>query len=156
MSVFVSSTVQTEAPVNLTHTIADAGGDETGHKINLTWQYPVPSHLQYGWITLVYELQYRREAEPDNWKVQYNENLVNSGSTPGLYILLLSLSLFFFCFTTGEVSTERASCAAAWSACGQLRGQSSLSFSKLRLVEQLELLKPDDYSIQDSYRYDDW
>uniref|UniRef100_A0A3P8VMG2 Growth hormone/erythropoietin receptor ligand binding domain-containing protein n=1 Tax=Cynoglossus semilaevis TaxID=244447 RepID=A0A3P8VMG2_CYNSE len=92
----VADIVQTEAPVNLTHTIADAGGDETGHKINLTWQYPVPSHLQYGWITLVYELQYRREAEPDNWKVQYNENLVNSGSTPGLYILLLSLSLFFF------------------------------------------------------------
>ncbi|XP_024918466.1 prolactin receptor-like isoform X3 [Cynoglossus semilaevis] len=67
----VADIVQTEAPVNLTHTIADAGGDETGHKINLTWQYPVPSHLQYGWITLVYELQYRREAEPDNWKVKY-------------------------------------------------------------------------------------
>lgn len=61
--------VQTEAPVNLTHVLTDAGGDETGHSVLLSWTYPVPSDLQYGWITLVYELQYRRVTEPDNWKV---------------------------------------------------------------------------------------
>lgn len=68
-SVFCVSTVQTEAPVNLTYTLTDAGGDELGHNALLSWTYPVPSHLQYGWITLVYELQYRRVNEPNNWKV---------------------------------------------------------------------------------------
>ncbi|XP_051283822.1 prolactin receptor-like isoform X1 [Dicentrarchus labrax] len=67
----VAEIVQTEAPVNLTHELADAGGDEMGHDALLSWTYPVPSDLKYGWITLVYELQYRRITEPDNWKVKY-------------------------------------------------------------------------------------
>ncbi|XP_076579460.1 prolactin receptor isoform X1 [Chaetodon auriga] len=67
----VAEIVQTEAPVNLTHVLTDAGGDETGHSVLLSWTYPVPSDLQYGWITLVYELQYRRVTEPDNWKVKH-------------------------------------------------------------------------------------
>uniref|UniRef100_A0A3P8SFE8 Fibronectin type-III domain-containing protein n=1 Tax=Amphiprion percula TaxID=161767 RepID=A0A3P8SFE8_AMPPE len=67
----VADIVQTEAPVNLTYTLTDAGGDEMGHNALLTWRYPVPSDLQYGWITLVYELQYRRVTEPDNWKVKH-------------------------------------------------------------------------------------
>ncbi|KAG7215661.1 hypothetical protein INR49_022016 [Caranx melampygus] len=57
----VAEIVQTEAPVNLTYTLSDAGGDEMGHNAQLAWTYPVPSDLQYGWITLVYELQYRRK-----------------------------------------------------------------------------------------------
>uniref|UniRef100_A0A3Q1GMD0 Prolactin receptor-like n=1 Tax=Acanthochromis polyacanthus TaxID=80966 RepID=A0A3Q1GMD0_9TELE len=67
----VAEIVQTEAPVNLSYTLTDAGGDEMGHNALLTWRYPVPSDLQYGWITLVYELQYRRITEPDNWKVKH-------------------------------------------------------------------------------------
>uniref|UniRef100_A0A3B5AP82 Growth hormone receptor-like n=1 Tax=Stegastes partitus TaxID=144197 RepID=A0A3B5AP82_9TELE len=67
----VAEIVQAEAPVNLTYTLTDAGGDEMGHNALLTWRYPVPSDLQYGWITLVYELQYRRITEPDNWKVKH-------------------------------------------------------------------------------------
>ncbi|XP_071335790.1 growth hormone receptor-like isoform X2 [Trachinotus anak] len=67
----VAEIVQTEAPVNLTYTLTDAGGDEMGHNVLLSWTYPVPSDLQYGWITLVYELQYRRVTEPDNWKVKH-------------------------------------------------------------------------------------
>ncbi|XP_054480148.1 growth hormone receptor-like [Anoplopoma fimbria] len=67
----VAEIVQTEAPVNLTYELMDAGGDEMGHSAVLTWTYPVPSDLQYGWITLVYELQYRRVTEPDNWKVKH-------------------------------------------------------------------------------------
>ncbi|XP_042369186.1 prolactin receptor-like [Plectropomus leopardus] len=67
----VAEIVQTEAPVNLTYTLTDAGGDEMGHNALLSWAYPVPSDLQYGWITLVYELQYRRVTEPDNWKVKH-------------------------------------------------------------------------------------
>lgn len=62
--------METEAPVNLTYTLKDAGGDEMGHDALLSWMYPVPSDLQYGWITLVYELQYRRVTEPNNWKVR--------------------------------------------------------------------------------------
>lgn len=61
--------METEAPVNLTYTLVDAGGDEMGHNARLSWTYPEPSDLQYGWITLEYELQYRRIAESDNWKV---------------------------------------------------------------------------------------
>lgn len=63
-------TVETEAPVNLTYELADAGGDEMGHSALLSWKYPTPADLQYGWITLVHQLQYRRVDEPDNWKVQ--------------------------------------------------------------------------------------
>ncbi|KAE8278417.1 prolactin receptor [Larimichthys crocea] len=67
----VAEIVQTEAPVNLTYELKDAGGDEMGHNALLSWTYPVPSDLQYGWITLVYELQYRRVTEADNWKVKH-------------------------------------------------------------------------------------
>nr|XP_046238755.1 growth hormone receptor-like [Scatophagus argus] len=67
----VAEIVQTEAPVNLSYALTDAGGDEMGHDALLSWTYPVPSDLQYGWITLVYELQYRRVTEPDNWKVKH-------------------------------------------------------------------------------------
>ncbi|XP_029282788.1 prolactin receptor [Cottoperca gobio] len=67
----VAEIVQTEAPVNLTFVVTDAGGEEMGHNALLSWTYPVPSDLQYGWITLVYELQYRRVTEPDNWKVKH-------------------------------------------------------------------------------------
>uniref|UniRef100_A0A8C2XP80 Fibronectin type-III domain-containing protein n=1 Tax=Cyclopterus lumpus TaxID=8103 RepID=A0A8C2XP80_CYCLU len=67
----VAEIVQTEAPVNLTYELTDAGGDEMGHSALLSWTYPVPSDLQYGWITLVYELQYRRATEADEWKVKH-------------------------------------------------------------------------------------
>uniref|UniRef100_A0A3B4V4T0 Prolactin receptor-like n=2 Tax=Seriola dumerili TaxID=41447 RepID=A0A3B4V4T0_SERDU len=67
----VAEIVQTEAPVNLTYTLTDPGGDELGHNALLSWTYPVPSDLQYGWITLVYELQYRRVTKPDSWKVKH-------------------------------------------------------------------------------------
>lgn len=66
----VAEIVETEAPVNLTYELYDAGGDEMGHNTLLSWAYPKPSDLQYGWITLVYELQYRRVNEPHNWKVK--------------------------------------------------------------------------------------
>uniref|UniRef100_A0A3Q2W835 Prolactin receptor-like n=1 Tax=Haplochromis burtoni TaxID=8153 RepID=A0A3Q2W835_HAPBU len=67
----VAEIVQTETPVNLTYNLTDVGGDEMGHNALISWTYPVPAHVQYGWITLVYELQYRRITEPNNWKVKY-------------------------------------------------------------------------------------
>nr|XP_057907719.1 prolactin receptor-like isoform X2 [Doryrhamphus excisus] len=66
----VAEIVQTEAPVNLTYKLMDVGGDEMGHEVLLSWAYPVPSDLKYGWITLVYELQYRQVSEPNKWKVK--------------------------------------------------------------------------------------
>ncbi|XP_077370095.1 growth hormone receptor [Festucalex cinctus] len=66
----VADIVQTDAPVNLTYQLMDAGGDEVGHDVLLSWAYPRPSDLKYGWITLVYELQYRQVSEPDKWKVK--------------------------------------------------------------------------------------
>ncbi|KAM4597578.1 prolactin receptor-like [Polymixia lowei] len=66
----VAEIVQTEAPVNLTCTLTAAGGYELVHDVLLSWTYPVPADLQFGWITLVYELQYRRVTEPNNWKVK--------------------------------------------------------------------------------------
>ncbi|XP_049609711.1 prolactin receptor isoform X2 [Syngnathus scovelli] len=66
----VADIVQTEAPINLTYQLTDAGGDEMGHDVLLTWAYPRPSDLKYGWITLVYELQYRQVSEPAKWKVK--------------------------------------------------------------------------------------
>uniref|UniRef100_A0A8C6SI86 Fibronectin type-III domain-containing protein n=1 Tax=Neogobius melanostomus TaxID=47308 RepID=A0A8C6SI86_9GOBI len=66
----VADIVETEAPVNLTYELYDAGGHERGHSTLLSWAYPIPSDLQYGWITLVYELRYRRVNEPHNWKVK--------------------------------------------------------------------------------------
>ena len=73
-------TVETEAPVNLTYELADAGGDEMGHSALLSWKYPIPADLQYGWITLVHQLQYRRFDEPDNWKVQNSQNIFSDSS----------------------------------------------------------------------------
>ncbi|KAM4538530.1 prolactin receptor isoform 1-T1 [Fundulus diaphanus] len=67
----VAEIVETEAPVNLTFSLMDAGGDEAGHSALLSWAYPAPEDLRYGWITLVYELQYRRSGQADNWKVKH-------------------------------------------------------------------------------------
>lgn len=62
--------VEMEAPANLSVSLRDAGGDEVGHSTLLSWTYPAPEVLREGWITLVYELQYRRVGEDDNWKVR--------------------------------------------------------------------------------------
>uniref|UniRef100_A0A4W5KPU7 Fibronectin type-III domain-containing protein n=1 Tax=Hucho hucho TaxID=62062 RepID=A0A4W5KPU7_9TELE len=64
------SIVETEAPVNLTYTLLNETDEEAGRTAMVSWVYPNPSHIQYGWITLVFELQYRRIAEPNNWKVK--------------------------------------------------------------------------------------
>ncbi|XP_042175336.1 prolactin receptor-like [Oncorhynchus tshawytscha] len=66
----VADIVETEAPVNLTYTLLNETEEEAGRTAMVSWVYPNPSHIQYGWITLVFELQYRRIAEPNNWKVK--------------------------------------------------------------------------------------
>uniref|UniRef100_A0AAZ3P590 Growth hormone/erythropoietin receptor ligand binding domain-containing protein n=1 Tax=Oncorhynchus tshawytscha TaxID=74940 RepID=A0AAZ3P590_ONCTS len=66
----VADIVETEAPVNLTYTLLNETEEEAGRTAMVSWVYPNPSLIQYGWITLVFELQYRRIAEPNNWKVK--------------------------------------------------------------------------------------
>ncbi|KAM6945337.1 prolactin receptor [Aplochiton taeniatus] len=66
----VAEIVQTEAPVNLMYTLVQAGEEDTGHTALLSWTYPVPAHIQFGWITLLYELQYHRVNEPGKWQVK--------------------------------------------------------------------------------------
>ncbi|XP_058510725.1 prolactin receptor-like isoform X1 [Solea solea] len=70
----IADIVQTEAPVNLTYQLEDTGGHEVGHTAHLSWEYPEPSDLQYGWITLLYELQYRSVDESEDWKVKFPLN----------------------------------------------------------------------------------
>ncbi|XP_068612730.1 prolactin receptor-like [Brachionichthys hirsutus] len=67
----VAEIVQTAAPVDLSCVLREAEAEEAGQNALLSWRYPVPSDLQYGWITLVYELQYRRVDEPGSWKVKH-------------------------------------------------------------------------------------
>ena len=73
--------------MNLTYELSEVGGDETGYNAFLTWKYPQPGDLQYGWITLVYELQYRRAFEEHNWKVRSGRGA--TGRVPGLTALVL-------------------------------------------------------------------
>ena len=64
--------VELEAPVNLTYTLLNGSKDDDGHTVKVTWVYPVPDHIQFGWISLDFELQYRHISEPTNWKVQWD------------------------------------------------------------------------------------
>ncbi|XP_023185313.1 growth hormone receptor-like isoform X1 [Xiphophorus maculatus] len=86
----VAEIVETEAPVNLSSSLRDAGGDEAGHSALLSWTYPAPEDLRYGWITLVYELQYRRIGEDDNWKAKHplrEAHVELLGLRPGDYVV---------------------------------------------------------------------
>ncbi|XP_015249182.1 PREDICTED: growth hormone receptor-like [Cyprinodon variegatus] len=86
----VAEIVETESPVNLTFSLMDAGGDEAGHSAQISWTYPVPEDLRYGWITLVYELQYRRINEEGNWKVKHplrEPHVVLLGLRSGEYVV---------------------------------------------------------------------
>ncbi|XP_043965295.1 prolactin receptor-like isoform X2 [Gambusia affinis] len=82
--------VEMEAPANLSVSLRDAGGDEVGHSTLLSWTYPAPEVLREGWITLVYELQYRRVGEDDNWKAKHplrEPHVELFGLRPGDYVV---------------------------------------------------------------------
>lgn len=137
------SPVETEAPVNLTYELSDAGGDETGHNALLTWKYPEPGDLQYGWITLVYELQYRRVTEAENWKVRFGD----AGGTLALLSGTLGLMVHLF-RSAGEALSVGDSRGAAQPPCGRLRGPSPLPLQELPAVEQVELQPADEHPQQ--------
>lgn len=137
------SPVETEAPVNLTYELSDVGGDETGHNALLTWKYPEPGDLQYGWITLVYELQYRRDTEAENWKVRFGDQ--------GQSLPVLSPTLGFIVHlfrSAGETLSVGDSRGAAQPPCGRLRGPSPLPVKELPAVEQVELHRADEHPQQ--------
>lgn len=123
------SAVETEAPVNLTFELSDAGGDETGYNALLSWTYPQPGDLQYGWITLVYELQYRRLSEADNWKVRSGH-----GGTP---VRRLEVDGVVTC-RAGEAVAAGAPGGAAQPPRGRLPGPGPLPLQELAAVEQVE------------------
>ncbi|XP_076839303.1 prolactin receptor [Brachyhypopomus gauderio] len=66
----VADFVETDPPFNLTYTLLDINNREPGRTVHVSWQYPIASQIQTGWITLVYELRFRQLTESDIWKVK--------------------------------------------------------------------------------------
>nr|XP_023690407.1 prolactin receptor-like isoform X2 [Paramormyrops kingsleyae] len=65
----VADIVETDPPLNLTYQQGSCV-EELGCGVAVSWHYPMTVDVQMGWVTLVYELQYRRKLEPDTWKVK--------------------------------------------------------------------------------------
>ncbi|XP_036401793.1 prolactin receptor-like [Megalops cyprinoides] len=66
----VAEIVETDPPFNLSYWLKNSTEDETGRTAVVSWLYPIAADVQMGWVTLVYELQFRRKSEPHNWKVK--------------------------------------------------------------------------------------
>ncbi|XP_018613319.1 prolactin receptor-like [Scleropages formosus] len=65
----VAEIVETDPPLNLTYQLM-SNSEESGSTVVVSWQYPLTVDVQMGWVTLIYELQFRRKSEPHNWKVK--------------------------------------------------------------------------------------
>ncbi|MFT7808645.1 prolactin receptor-like [Arapaima gigas] len=65
----VAEIVETDPPSNLTYQLTRSS-DGSGSTVVVSWLYPSTVDVQMGWVTLIYELQFRRESEPHNWKVK--------------------------------------------------------------------------------------
>ncbi|XP_051982418.1 prolactin receptor-like [Xyrauchen texanus] len=66
----VADIVETDPPFNLSYTVLNSSVGESGRTVLLSWMYPIASHVHQGWITLVYELRYRKLNRPEHWKVK--------------------------------------------------------------------------------------
>ncbi|KAJ8410521.1 hypothetical protein AAFF_G00194250 [Aldrovandia affinis] len=62
--------VETDPPFNLTYWLTNSSEEESGRTAVVAWLYPNAADVHMGWVTLVFELQYRRKTEPHNWKVK--------------------------------------------------------------------------------------
>ncbi|KAA0722680.1 Growth hormone receptor [Triplophysa tibetana] len=62
--------VETDPPFNLSYSMLNKTGDESGHIFLVSWLYPIGLDVKTGWLTLEYELRYRHLSEPDEWKVK--------------------------------------------------------------------------------------
>ncbi|KAI1885188.1 hypothetical protein AGOR_G00217610 [Albula goreensis] len=65
----VADIVETDPPFNLTYWLKNSTGEMT-HTAVVSWMYPIAADVQMGWVTLVYQLQFRRKDEPRDWKVK--------------------------------------------------------------------------------------
>ncbi|KPP72513.1 prolactin receptor-like [Scleropages formosus] len=65
----VAEIVETDPPLNLTYQLM-SNSEESGSTVVVSWQYPLTVDVQMGWVTLIYELQFRHKSEPHNWKVK--------------------------------------------------------------------------------------
>ncbi|KAJ8350877.1 hypothetical protein SKAU_G00260070 [Synaphobranchus kaupii] len=66
----VADIVETDPPFNLTYWLTNSSAEETGRTAVVSWLYPNDADVRMGWVTLVFELQYRRKSEPHNWKAK--------------------------------------------------------------------------------------
>lgn len=66
----VADIVETDPPFNLTYWLTNSSEEGAGRSAMVSWLYPNAEDVHSGWVTLVFELQYRRQSEPHNWKVK--------------------------------------------------------------------------------------
>ncbi|KAG9349638.1 hypothetical protein JZ751_028086, partial [Albula glossodonta] len=66
----VADIVETDPPFNLTYRLTNSSEEQSGRTAVVSWMYPNAADVHMGWVTLVFELQYRRKSEPHNWKVK--------------------------------------------------------------------------------------
>ncbi|KAJ8253254.1 hypothetical protein GJAV_G00210770 [Gymnothorax javanicus] len=66
----VADIVETDPPSNLTYWLTNRTSEGSGSSVMVSWQFPNGVDVHMGWVTLVFELQYRRKSEPHNWKVK--------------------------------------------------------------------------------------
>uniref|UniRef100_A0A8C4RKK2 Prolactin receptor n=1 Tax=Erpetoichthys calabaricus TaxID=27687 RepID=A0A8C4RKK2_ERPCA len=62
-------TVEPDPPVNISYKITNDSFGESGKTVVITWQAPETADVDIGWLTLIYELQFRLSSEPEEWKV---------------------------------------------------------------------------------------
>nr|XP_015219512.1 PREDICTED: growth hormone receptor-like [Lepisosteus oculatus] len=65
-----SPAVEPDPPVNLTCRFANSSEEGAGRTVVVAWRHPNTADVEVGWLTLVYELQFRRESEPRSWKAR--------------------------------------------------------------------------------------
>ncbi|MBN3322707.1 GHR protein, partial [Atractosteus spatula] len=66
----VADIVEPDPPVNLTYRFANSSEEGAGRTVVVAWRHPNTADVEVGWLTLVYELQFRRESESHGWKAR--------------------------------------------------------------------------------------
>ncbi|XP_051782182.1 prolactin receptor-like [Erpetoichthys calabaricus] len=64
----VADAVEPDPPVNISYKITNDSFGESGKTVVITWQAPETADVDIGWLTLIYELQFRLSSEPEEWK----------------------------------------------------------------------------------------
>ncbi|KAG2456588.1 PRLR protein, partial [Polypterus senegalus] len=64
----VADAVEPDPPVNISYKITNDSFGESGKTVVITWQAPETADVDIGWLTLIYELQFRLSSDPEEWK----------------------------------------------------------------------------------------